>query len=139
MELVGITAGNFGFKCTHNFRDSTHFAEQTTAACSLFIILPLNAVYSQLFYGPPYGCRAANCQHQRAHESTCDEPMNDVEWHNPVSQLVQGYLYCHLLTVEALGYYETTHVQLLWTEYELLRQNFCQSYEGYDSNNYSPS
>jgi len=57
MELVGITAGNFGFKCTHIFRDSTHFTEQTIAVCSVFIInsiLPLKAVYSQLFYGTPY-------------------------------------------------------------------------------------
>jgi len=61
-------------------------------------------VYSQLFYGTPYSCRAANCPHQQAHESKGDEPMNDVEWHHPVSQAVQGYLYCHLLTVEALGY-----------------------------------
>jgi hypothetical protein len=94
-NLVRNTAGNFGFKCTHNFRNSTHFTVQIIAACFLFIInsiLPLNAVYTQHFYGPPYSCRAANCPHLQAHESTCDEPMNDVEWHHPVFQVVQGYL-----------------------------------------------
>lgn len=36
--------------------------------------------------------------------------------------------------MEAFSYYETTHDQLLWREYEVPRQNLSQSYESYDSN-----